>query len=169
MALSTRLKTLLLSALGLPDIRDELTSAIDSAPAGPASSTSGNVALWGGTDGRLLTDSLVTASGGLVLANGIYSQSATGGLYANVAGSGFFIKEGTNAKMGTATLVAGAATVSTTKVSSTSRIFLTSNADGGTPGWLRVSARSAGTSFTITSSSGTDTSTVAWMILEPAP
>jgi hypothetical protein len=38
----------------------------------------------------------------------------------------------------------------------------------GTPGWLRVSARVAGTSFTITSSSGTDTSTVAWLIAEPA-
>jgi len=41
------------------------------------------------------------------------------------------------------------------------------NADGGTPGWLRVSARTPGTSFTITSSSGTDTSTVAYQIFEP--
>ena len=37
---------------------------------------------------------------------------------------------------------------------------------GGAPGFLRISARSAGTSFTITSSSGTDTSTVARLIVE---
>jgi hypothetical protein len=84
-------------------------------------------------------------------------------------GSGLFIKEGTNATMGSATLVAGAVTVSTTKVTANSRIFLTSNTDGGTPGWVRVSARTAGTSFTITSSSGSDTSTIAWIIVEPVP
>lgn len=83
-------------------------------------------------------------------------------------GKGLRVKEGSNAKQGTATLVAGAATVSNTSVTANSRIFLTSQADGGTPGWLRVSARSAGTSFTITSSSGSDTSTVAYQIFEPA-
>lgn len=91
-----------------------------------------------------------------------------GDLICDVAGGGLTLKEGTNARMGTATLAAGAATVNTTEVSATSRIQLTSNADGGTPGFLRVSARAAGTSFTITSSSGTDTSTVAWLIVEPA-
>lgn len=78
------------------------------------------------------------------------------------------IKEGSNKRMGTATLTAGAATVNTTSVTANSRIFLTSNTDGGVVGFLRVSAISAGTSFTITSSSGTDTSTVAWLIVEPA-
>lgn len=85
-----------------------------------------------------------------------------------LAGKGFRVKEGTNAKMGTATLASGSSVVSNTSVTSTSRIVLTSNADGGTPGWLRVSARTAGTSFTITSSSGTDASTVAWIMYEPA-
>lgn len=84
------------------------------------------------------------------------------------AGRGLKIAEGANAKMGTATLVAGAATVATTAVAATSRILLTSQVDGGTPGFLRVSARVAGTSFTITSSAGADTSTVAWVILDPA-
>jgi hypothetical protein len=77
------------------------------------------------------------------------------------------VTEGSNAKMGVATLVAGAATVANTSVTATSRIFLTSQADGGAPGSLRVSARVAGTSFTITSSSGTDTSTIAYLIVEP--
>lgn len=86
----------------------------------------------------------------------------------NTVGNGFYVKEGTNATMGVATLVAGTVTVSTTKVTASSRIYLTSQADGGTPGWCRISARSAGTSFTITSSNGADTSTIGWLIVEPA-
>lgn len=82
---------------------------------------------------------------------------------------GLQLKEGSNKWMGTATLTAGAATVSNTSVTANSRIFLTSNVDGGTPGWLRVSARVNGTSFTITSSNVLDTSTVAWVMFEPAP
>lgn len=78
------------------------------------------------------------------------------------------IKEGTNGCMGLATLVAGTVTVNTNKVTANSRIFLTPNVPGGTPGWVRVSARVAGTSFTILSSSGTDTSGIAWEIKEPA-
>lgn len=88
---------------------------------------------------------------------------------AGSAGKGFQVKEGSNCKQGTATLSAGTVTVSNSAVTANSRILLTSNADGGTPGWLRVSARTAGTSFTITSSSGSDTSTVAYEIFEPAP
>ncbi|MEU3986082.1 glycosyl hydrolase family 28-related protein [Streptomyces sp. NPDC026672] len=83
-------------------------------------------------------------------------------------GKGLKVKEGTNAKMGVATLTAGAATVANTSVAATSRVFLTCQTPGGTPGFLRVSARTAGTSFTITSSSSTDTSTVAWWIVDPA-
>lgn len=83
-------------------------------------------------------------------------------------GAGYRTAEGANCKQGTAVLVGGAATVANTAVTANSRIFLTSQADGGTPGFLRVSARVAGTSFTITSSSGTDTSTVAYEIFEPA-
>ncbi|MEV7975430.1 glycosyl hydrolase family 28-related protein [Streptomyces sp. NPDC086519] len=85
-----------------------------------------------------------------------------------LAGKGLRVKEGTNAKMGTAVLVGGVKAVATTAVTATSRIYITSNADGGTPGWLRVSTRTAGTSFTIQSSSASDTSTVAWLIVEPA-
>jgi hypothetical protein len=79
------------------------------------------------------------------------------------------IKEGTDAMMGTANLAAGTATVNNALVTANSRIFLTSQVDGGTPGFLRVSARTAGTSFTITSSDAADTSTVAWIIFDPTP
>jgi hypothetical protein len=77
------------------------------------------------------------------------------------------VVEGTNATMGLAVLVAGTKVVATTRVTANSRIFVTTNVPGGTPGWLQVSARTAGTSFTILSSSGTDTSSVAWLIVEP--
>jgi len=83
------------------------------------------------------------------------------------AGYGLQVKEGTNAKQGAATLVAGTKTVANTSVTANSRIFLTNNASSGTPGFLYISARVAGTSFTITSSSNTDTSTIAYEIFEP--
>ena len=81
--------------------------------------------------------------------------------------NGLKITEGTNATMGTAVLVAGTKVVNTTKVTANSRIFLTTNTPGGGIGALYVSARVAGTSFTIKSSSATETSTVAWVIIEP--
>lgn len=84
-------------------------------------------------------------------------------------GKGLRIKEGTNGKMGVVTLVAGTATVSNDGVASTSRIMITcQDPNGGTPGALYVSARTASTDFTITSTSGTDTCIVAWLILEPS-
>jgi hypothetical protein len=91
-----------------------------------------------------------------------------GNLKLTTAGGGLYVKEGTNATMGAATLVAGTVTVNTTKASANSRIFLTGQGAGGTVGFLRVSARVNGTSFTILSSSATDTRSVAWLIAEPA-
>lgn len=77
------------------------------------------------------------------------------------------IFEGANAAMGIATLVAGTVTVNNNLVTANSRIFLTNNNPGGAVGALSISARVAGTSFTITSTSGTDTSDIAWEIKEP--
>lgn len=118
--------------------------------------------------GALTTDTFFAMGSGQ--SGGAFSVfgNAANSLSLGSAGGGLAVKEGTNARSGVATLVGGTATVSNTSVTATTRIQLTSNADGGTPGWLRVSARTAGTSFTITSSSGTDTSTVAWFLVEPA-
>jgi len=69
-------------------------------------------------------------------------------------------------KQGRAVLVGGTVTISDTTTTANSNIQVTSQVDGGTPGWLRISARTAATSFTITSSSNTDTSTVAYLITE---
>lgn len=68
---------------------------------------------------------------------------------------------------GRSTLVSGTVTVSDANVTANSRIFLTHAVISGSHGWLHVSARVAGTSFTITSSNGGDTSQVDWMIIEP--
>lgn len=84
------------------------------------------------------------------------------------AGSGLRVKEGSNAKQGTATLVAGTVTVSNTSVTASSRIFLCAQNSSGTAGEIYISARTAGASFTITSTSATDTRLVAYQIFEPA-
>lgn len=86
------------------------------------------------------------------------------------AGKGLQVKEGANAKMGTATLVAGTVTVATTAVTANSRILITVQSLGTvvTPKTVAVTARTAATSFVLTSEDGTDTSVVAWMLVEPS-
>src|SRR5262245_48860519 len=64
-------------------------------------------------------------------------------------------------------MVGGSLVVNNPYVTNASNIFLCGNNTGGTAGGLRVSARTAGTSFTVTSSSGTDTGSFAYMIVEP--
>jgi len=82
--------------------------------------------------------------------------------------NGLMITEGTNATMGKATLVAGTIVVNTSSVTANSRIFLMDQApNGGAPGTSYISARTAGTSFTITSTNAADVSDVAWWIVEP--
>lgn len=81
-------------------------------------------------------------------------------------GKGIKIAEGTNAKQGVATLIAGSVVVANTSVTATSRILVSIQQDGGTPGSVRSSARTPGTSFTITSTSALDTSIVAYVIFE---
>jgi hypothetical protein len=84
-------------------------------------------------------------------------------------GNGYRVKEGSNAKQGTATLVAGTVTVANTAVTANSRIFLTIQSLGTVtvPSAICVSARTAGTSFTILSATITDTSVIAYEIFEP--
>ncbi len=97
------------------------------------------------------------------------SVVSSGDIRVGTVGGGFYVKEGTNASMGVATLSAGTVVVNTTKVTANSRIFLT--IDGGTltnVGATYVSARTAGTSFTISSTNILDASNVAWIIVEPA-
>jgi hypothetical protein len=92
------------------------------------------------------------------------------GIALTVAGGGLAIAEGTNARMGVATLVAGTVTVANTSVTASTRIQLTVQSLGTVtaPKAVAVTGRTAGTSFTITSADATDTSVVAWEMTEPA-
>lgn len=73
---------------------------------------------------------------------------------------------GTADTVGTATLVGGTVTVSTTVVAAGTRIFVSANTPGGVSGILSAPIASivAGTSFVINSSSAADTSTVNWSL-----
>lgn len=136
------------------------------------SATGQKMGFWGTTPivqpaNTVAIDTLLTNTG--LRASGGVANFDTD-IKASVVGKGLYVKEGSNATMGIATLVGGTVVVATTKVTANSRIFLTAQALGTiTVGQgLGVSARTAGTSFTILSSSAIDTSTVAWIIIEPA-
>jgi hypothetical protein len=94
-----------------------------------------------------------------------------GNLCFDALGRGIQIAEGTNARMGVATMVAGTVTVANTTVTANTRIFITVQSLGTVtaPKSVCVTARTASTSFTITSEDATDTSVVAWHLIEPAP
>jgi hypothetical protein len=132
---------------------------------------------WGGagllkTDNNLTVGGALTAVGYTVMASGQTNGNFTvfgTALSIGTAGGGLLVKEGANATMGTGTLNGTTAVVvNTTKVTANSRIFLSIQAPGGTPsGTIYVSARTAGTSFSV-KSQALDTSTFAWLIVEPA-
>lgn len=132
------------------------------------------LALWdiAGTSGRVPFE---TTNGRLTDSANLAYTSGTGLLVADnikltTAGNGIYIKEGSNATMGTGTLAAGTVTINTTKVTASSRVFLTDTGGGvlANIGSLYVSAKSAGVSFTVSSSNALDSSTFNWVILEPA-
>jgi hypothetical protein len=132
-------------------------------------------------NGRVTTTAYLCANAGNLVVgsstdDGTNKFQVTGGdLAVTTAGRGIRVKEGSNAKMGTATLVSGEVVVSNTSVTANSRIILTVQSPAGSAtGRLQIQTRTASTSFTIRSAKadGTaetnDTSTVAWMIIEPA-
>lgn len=87
----------------------------------------------------------------------------------NTAGKGLLIKEGANARMGTAVLAGNTGVdVLTTAVTANSRIFMSVQDEPGVAsGDVWVMARVPGTSFTIRAQPLIN-STVAWMIVNPA-
>lgn len=85
-----------------------------------------------------------------------------------LAGKGLRIKEGTNARMGTATLTAGAVTIANTSITTNTRIVLATKTPGGTPGALFVNTVNVGTSFVVHSTSSTDTSVIGYVLFEAA-
>lgn len=98
------------------------------------------------------------------------NATVDGDIIAGTAGKGVKIKEGANARQGVTTLVLGTKVVANTSVTVNSRIFVGIQSLGTVtaPKAIAVSARTAGTSFTILSADLTDTSVIAWEIFEPA-
>lgn len=108
--------------------------------------------------------------GGLAMLDANGDNTNAGNVIVGVVGKGIKVKEGTNATMGTGTLNgATEVTIATTKVTASSRIFLTIQTPHGTPaGTIYVSSRVAATSFGV-KGTASDTSDFAWMIVEPSP
>jgi hypothetical protein len=128
------------------------------------------LAAAGGTSGLNNLLALVLGNAGTLRDWNVYDYNGTtftrvGGLSA--AGRHPRYSTAANMAMGTATLAAGTVTVANTSVTASSVIFLSRATTGGTTGQLSYTI-TAGTSFTINSSSNTETSTVNWLIAEPA-
>jgi hypothetical protein len=133
------------------------------ATTGNIAASSGNVSASGtvtGGTGVIATTGGVTATAGDITAT-------DGNVIVSAAGKGLNVKTGSNARIGTLTLNGATPVVTnTTAVTADSAIFLTVKTPGGTPAFYWVSARSAGTSFSVTGTAG-DTSVLNWFIVEP--
>jgi hypothetical protein len=136
--------------------------------------SAGNVGIEWGTSGH----SIKYSSGDLEIWTGGACSSKqrstdftvqSGHLRISSAGKTVQIAEGSNAKMGQATLSSGTVTVSTTAVSSTtSRIFLTTVKNGSNCGSVQVDSISNGTNFVIVSDNASDSCKVNWLIMDVA-
>ncbi|MFD3714257.1 glycosyl hydrolase family 28-related protein [Streptomyces sp. NPDC058677] len=126
-------------------------------------------AFAGPTDvaGNLNVGGYLAASSGQ--SGGVWNiwAGAANALNLGAAGGGIAIKEGANARMGVATLAAGTVTVPNTSITANTRVVPIRQTLGGAPGHLSVT-KNAGVGFTINSSSGTETSTVLYVLFEPA-
>lgn len=114
----------------------------------------------------LTTDSFFSMGSGQSSGNFTTFANGPTALRCGSAGGGLAVKEGANARMGTLVLTgATPVVVANTSVTVNTRIFLTTNTPGGTPGFNWVSAKTAATSFAVTGTAG-DTSTVAYLLVE---
>jgi len=113
------------------------------------------------TVGSLNAITNVTAGAGTIT-NGLTANNIT---VSNL----FYVRDGANLSMGTAVLNgATGVTVNNTRVTASSRIFLTTQTAGSVVSTPVVSAVTANTSFVIKSVVA-DTNIVAWLLIEPGP
>ena len=118
---------------------------------------------WDGSTYRVVGGYFYT---GLLRTGDSLLTDANGNLVMTITGTGLVVSEGSNAVQGTAVLNGTTAVVvANTTVSANSRIYLTIQTPGGTPGAPYVSAISAGVSFSVKSTNAADSSTVAYLIV----
>lgn len=172
--------TLVMSTNVTGDAEDRLVVRADGQHVWGSGSASGDTNLYRSGANALATDDSFTAAAGLTATAGGVTATAggvtatagditatAGNIVVSTAGRGLNVKTGSNARIGTLTLTgATPVVVSTTAVTADSAIFLTVKTVGGTPAFSWVSARSAGTSFSVTGTAG-DTSVLNWFIVEP--
>jgi hypothetical protein len=127
------------------------------------------------TSNQTVTTLINVTGGGIsefVAMNATGNMSFTGNITSNITmntlGTYFKVKEGANATMGASALTNGNVTISTNKFLNTTRVFLSTTNSSGTVGFPYVTGKVSGTSFNITSTSGTDNSTIVWLLVEPA-
>ena len=94
--------------------------------------------------------------------------TVNGDVIADTSGHGLQVKEGANARLGTAWMTNGIATIANSTVTTNTRFFVTRHGTV-TPQALSISSVKPGVSFTILSASTYDTNQVDWMLVEPAP
>lgn len=145
--------------------------------------TSGQITATGSNSGASITFSLpsaITCPGSLTTTTTLTATAGAitatnGNLAVGTAGNGLVIKEGSNARSGTATLSSGTIAVSNTSVTSNTRIHVSRQGINSSTalGSLTVVSNPS-TGFTITSVSATtptntitgDTSIVHWFLVE---
>jgi hypothetical protein len=132
----------------------------------------GDVRIFTTATGGSLTERMRVQTNGRVLIgtttdNGVAADilQTSGNISLNTAGNKLKIATGTNASVGTATLSGGTSgTIFTTAVTASSIIMLTLQ-NCSTCGTPYISAKTAGTSFVITSTNVLDASSVGWVII----
>lgn len=130
---------------------------------------------WSLTDNSTKLLLRVTPSGSTTLTTKVTvdgtGATVNGNVSLSAVGNELLIKEGTNASLGTATLVAGTVTVNNTLVTANTRIFVSVDNAGVVANLGAVyednTVRVAGTSFTIKSTNPLSTATVSWLFVEP--
>jgi len=84
----------------------------------------------------------------------------------DVPSGGLKFQAGSNPRVGSGTLVAGACTINNTTISPSSQIFLQTKGTGSNVGSLYVSAKVPAVSFTVHSTNSSDTSDFEYFIIE---
>lgn len=153
------------SFVGASTITDAVSFEVTAAP-----TASTNATITRGWAARLLGNVAIGGSTYFGASTGTTAPSQVvdiqGNLSLNTAGNKIFIKTGTNAAMGTGTLVAGTATITTTACTTSSVILLGDTNTSVTNVGSLTYVRSSG-SFVVTSTNILDTSTFVWLIVEP--
>ncbi len=127
-----------------------------------ASTTAGTTTL--SLPSALTAPGSVTATTTLTASSGAITAT-NGNLVLGTAGNKLSIATGANASVGTtAAMSAGAVTTANTSVTTSSIILYARATGGGTQGNVEISAQTTG-SFTLTSTSGSETSTFNYLII----